>query len=136
MYLFSVTLSHLLFPPLLCVVVTVAAGEVAKDEIHLAAVEKVETDFSLYSCRNFWNVFTLQLPSKFCVLLLIVPPHIVESPEKWIGRICYNSYQYNCGQTMHASIYREKKLLLQAKGIVIILQALSSSSKPCNHIHL
>jgi len=56
-----------------CAGLATAAGEVAKDEKHLAAVEKVETDFCSF-CS-----FSVRMLDFFCLKILktVSPPGVV-----------------------------------------------------------
>jgi len=78
-----------------CAGEAVAAGEVAKDEKHLAAVEEVGLDFIPLVVETFgvWTQFAL----KILYAIADLPPLVVEFPKKWPGGICYNNCQCNCG---------------------------------------
>jgi len=62
---YAALLSLLLYPPLhaSCAVVAAAAGEMTKDEKHLAAVDKVGSDFipMMVKCFGVWTPFVLKV---------------------------------------------------------------------------
>ena len=61
--------SLLLFPPLLHgVYVAAVAGEVAKDEKHLAVMEKVGSNFVslVVECFGAWDPFSLKMLKSYC----------------------------------------------------------------------
>jgi len=77
-----------------CAGVAAAAGEVAKDEKHLATVEKVGSDFiPLVQTFAVWTQFAL----KTLYAIADRTTLIVEFTEKWPGGICHNNCQCNCG---------------------------------------
>jgi len=77
--------------------VAAAAGEVAKDDKHLAAVEKVDSDFIPLVVETFgiWTPFVKQLQ-----LIADHTTPIAVFQEKLLENTCCSNCQYNCGPIM------------------------------------
>jgi len=76
--------------------VAAAAGEVAKDKKHLAAVKKVGSEFIPLVVETFgvWTPFALKQ------LQLTIPPLIVVSQERLLEKTSCSNCQYNYGPIM------------------------------------